>query len=1037
MKLQFKHQQFQWDATNAVCDAFEGQPLIKPLEHSIFFIRQDEKNNSIDDVLPNHPVEIPGEEILANIRRVQIRQNLQPIAELEGEWPNLNLTVEMETGTGKTYVYIKTMYELHRRYGWAKFIIVVPNVAIREGVRKAFEMTEHHFFEGYGKKIRFFIYNSASPKDVEQFTTDSNINAMIINAQAFNRKNDTLRVSMNLDSFKGRRPIDVIAETRPILIIDEPQSVEGSATKEALKNFNPLFTLRYSATHRYSYNMVYRLDAMDAYNRKLVKKIAVKGISISGNTATNGYVYLAGINLSNVKNPTATIEFDAKGRDKIYKKMRVVKEGDNLYQLSKFLDEYKDGWFVTAINGEMNFIEFANGVKIFVGEINGCTNEELLRRIQIRETIISHIDRERQLFYKDIKVLSLFFIDEVKKYRLSNDKDGIPSKTSEDEKLDIGSENREETIETNGIYAKIFEEEYANAVENYQPNFGDEEYARFLKSTTAATAHSGYFSIDKKSNKFINGKIGRKEMLSDDCSAYDLIMKNKERLLDKAEPVRFIFSHSALREGWDNPNVFQICTLKRNNSDIAKRQEIGRGLRLCVNQKGERMDGTSFGDGVHDVNILTVIASESYESFVVGLQGAIAGDIAHRPKEISEDLFEGKSVRNGDGKGGKISYDCAAVIYESMIRNRYVEKGKLTEKYYSDVQNGKFTVEANVLADDIIGIIGTIYDSDAMKPENARERNVELKLDKEKLSKKEFQDLWNRINIKSSYSVDFDTDDLIAKSVETLNSEGRLCISKPKVIIIAGEMGEIKSKQCLESNRAFSKQKQFPVRLATKPMCDIKYDIVGKFVENTGLTRRTVAEILRQLKQNTFEMFKTNPEEFILRASNLINEQKATAVVEHIKYNKLDSTYNVEIFTNPTPWGNKRDTVATKKNICSHVHTDSENERKFVENLDSSENVSIYAKLPSGFFISTPMGKYTPDWAIVFDFKREGIKHIYFVAETKGTMALPQLRVVEKSKIECAKKHFAAITCGTVKSCDTVTYDIVESYEALLDKVMR
>ena len=473
----------------------------------------------------------------------------------------------METGTGKTYTYIKTMYELNKRYGWSKFIIVVPSIAIREGVYKSFQITQEHFTEDYGKKIRFFIYNSSQLTEIDRFASDNSLNVMIINAQAFNaRGKDARRIYMKLDSFRSRRPIDVIAKTNPILIIDEPQSVEGKQTKENLKGFNPLFTLRYSATHKKDslYNLIYRLDAMEAYNKKLVKKIAVKGIAQTGTTATEGYLYLEGINLFKEKSPTANLGFEVKQSAGVKAVVRKVEIGHNLYDRSGLLEQYRDGFTVTNIDGRDNSITFQNGIKLFAGDVKGAVNEQQLRRIQIRETILSHIERERMLYFRGIKVLSLFFIDEVAKYK-QYDASGNAF---------------------NGSYADMFEEEYDDVVNSLQLKIGEDAYISYLQSITADKTHAGYFSIDKRKNQFVDGKVERSTRESVDTDAYDLIMKDKERLLSFSEPVRFIFSHSALREGWDNSNVFQIYTLKQSDAETRKRQEVGRGLRLCVNQEG-------------------------------------------------------------------------------------------------------------------------------------------------------------------------------------------------------------------------------------------------------------------------------------------------------------------------------------------------------------------------------------------------------------------------------------------------------------------
>ena len=569
MKLKFKHQKFQAEAAKAVVDVFYGQPYLTPTymmdrgegnKQITFSEKEDFTGWGNQKVVP----ELSDKVILERINKIQRDNQIQPSKKLEGRY---NLTIEMETGVGKTYTYIKTMYELNKHYGWSKFIIVVPSIAIREGVYKTFQVTQEHFAEEYGKKIRFFIYNSSQLTEIDRFASDSSINVMIINSQAFNaRGKDARRIYMKLDEFRSRRPIDIIAKTNPILIIDEPQSVEGAKTKENLREFNPLMTLRYSATHKKDsiYNMIYRLDAMEAYNKKLVKKIAVKGITESGSTATESYVYLESINLSKSA-PTATIQFDMKGAKGIRKVTRVVSEGYNLYDNSGQMAEYEGGFVVSRIDGRDDSLEFINGIKIYAGDVIGKVSEEQIRRIQIRETILSHIQRERELFHKGIKVLSLFFIDEVAKYK-QYDEAGDP---------------------INGIYADIFEEEYDSIVKNLQIGMGERDYIKYLDNITSASTHAGYFSIDKK-GKMIDSKVKKKETIRDDVDAYDLIMKNKELLLDrnpKKSPVRFIFSHSALREGWDNPNVFQICTLKQSSSDVRKRQEVGRGLRLLSRKR--------------------------------------------------------------------------------------------------------------------------------------------------------------------------------------------------------------------------------------------------------------------------------------------------------------------------------------------------------------------------------------------------------------------------------------------------------------------
>ena len=1015
MKLQFKHQKFQADADKAVVDVFAGQPYLTPsymMDRGSGYYQQtlteeeDFTGWSNQKIVP----ELNDRLILEHINTIQRANQIKPSARLEGRF---NLTIEMETGVGKTYTYIKTMYELNRAYGWSKFIVVVPSIAIREGVYKSFQMTQEHFAEEYGKKIRFFIYNSTQLTEIDRFASDNSINVMIINSQAFNAKGkDARRIYMKLDEFRSRRPIDIIAKTNPIVIIDEPQSVEGKQTKENLKQFNPLMTLRYSATHKSDsiYNMIYRLDAMEAYNKRLVKKIAVKGITESGSTATESYIYLESINLSKAA-PTATIQFDMKGATGIRKITRTVSEGYNLYDNSGHMEEYKQGFVVSRIDGRDDSVEFINGIKLYAGDVIGKVSEDQLRRIQIRETILSHIQRERELFYKGIKVLSLFFIDEVAKYK-QYDAAGQPM---------------------NGIYAEMFEEEYKDIISNLQIGMGEDDYMKYLSAIPADKTHAGYFSIDKK-GRMIDSKIARKETTTDDVDAYDLIMKNKELLLDrnpKKSPVRFIFSHSALREGWDNPNVFQICTLKQSSSDVRKRQEVGRGLRLCVNQEGERMDTNVLGNDVHNVNILTVIASESYDSFAKGLQNEIAEAVADRPTTVTAELFIGKVIKDENGNEQIVDGDTGRAIHFDLIVNGYIDKkGVLTDKYYEDKANGELKVAEEVAdsAASVIEIIDSIYDSRAMQPENARSNNVELEVDESKLAMPEFKALWEKINSKSVYVVDFDTEELIRKSIDSLDS--KLRVSKIYFKVETGAMEQIKSKEDLVNGASFVKEESASYGNVVAASSNIKYDLIGKLVDETGLTRKAVIQILQGIQPETFNQFKNNPEEFIIKAAALINDEKATAIVEHITYDVMDDKYGTDVFTDPTIKGRLGvNAMKAKKHLYDHIVYDSSNEQAFATELDTNTNVAVYVKLPDGFYISTPVGHYNPDWAIAF---YEGtVKHIYFVAETKGSMNSMQLRLIEESKIHCAREHFKAISNGEV------IYDVVDSYQALLDKVMR
>lgn len=1012
LELRFKKQQFQVEAAAAVVNVFGGQPFQK----STFMLdRGSNKQTDIFTGFGNYHLRLTSDELRQNIVKTQ-RQNL--IKPLEVMPPLCQLTVEMETGTGKTYTYIKTIYELNRRYGWSKFIIIVPSIAIREGVAKSFAVMHDHFVEEYGKTIRTFIYNSKRLNEIDNFASGEDIYAMIINSQAFNKSfdpsgkgKDAQRIYKPSDDFFSRRPIDVLAQTNPILIIDEPQSVEGRKTAETLKNFNPLFILRYSATPKPETKpfTVYRLDAMDAYNKKLVKEISVKGFKLIGNPATEGYIYLQSINLSKSKAPTATIEFDCKGAAGIRQIVRTVSSAErfDLYAQSNGLDEYKDGWIVSEINGFDNTVTFLNGKKIEVGEVFGKINEDQERRLQIRETILSHLKRERQLYEKGIKVLSLFFIDEVSKYRLY-DKDGT---------------------QKNGTYADMFEEEYKNAVKSYA-DLLTPEYHAYLDGISAESTHAGYFSIDKKKH-FIDSDSNR-DGISDDQSAYDLIMKDKETLLSLSNNVRFIFSHSALREGWDNPNVFQICTLKKSIAGDRKRQEIGRGMRLCVNQAGERIDESLVGKEVHEINRLTVIANESYEDFAKGLQTETAEALADRPQKVDKALFIGKMIALSDKSEKEISDDLAQELMEALIANGYVKKGLLTDKFYDDKDADRFDLGDDLAAftDGVIPLLDSVYDPRKATPADDRKNNVALVLDEEKFARKEFQTLWRKINHKTYYTVSFDTDELVRNCIKALDT--RLNVSRISYKVEEGTMKEIKSKDALLAGTAFKKNETSEDSVKDISIGTLMtYDLVGKIVDGTGLTRSAAVQILTGIRPTTFSMFKDNPEDFILKACKEINDERATAIVQRIVYNKMDDVYDGrDVFAEPQIKGCLgKNAIEVKKHLYDYLVYDSNGEKEFAEELEASNKVGVYVKLPSKFYINTPVGKYNPDWAVAFN---EGsVKHIFFVAETKGSLRKMDLRLIENSKIECAKKHFQILNNGEY------VYDVVASFNDLMNKVMK
>ena len=1014
MKFIYKEQQFQTEAAEAVCEVFAGQERAAGDDG----LYQIDTGDALDVGLfnarnmgfRNPPISynLTDQVVLSHIRDLQKKYLIEPSEDLSGRY---NLTVEMETGTGKTFTYTKTMFELNKRYGWSKFIVVVPSIAIREGVYKSFQSTEEYFANRYGKKLRYFIYNSKQLSNLEDFASSRDIHVMIINAQAFNaRGKDARRIGMKLDDFHSRRPIDVIAATHPILIIDEPQSVEGAQTKKRLQDFHPLFTLRYSATPKERYNLIYRLDAMDAYNRKLVKKIAVKGISATGSTATESYVYLESINLSKDA-PTATISFDVKQKVGVKKKSRIVRKGDNLYAYSGELEEYRNNFIVDEIDGRSNSITFVNGLCLHEEEVHGEISEAELRRLQIRETIRSHIEKERELYPRGIKVLSLFFLDEVAHYRVYN------------------SAGEAE----NGEYAKMFEEEYNEIVDHYEAELGeDPAYYEYLSRIPTEKTHAGYFSIDKK-GKMVNSKVqNRKEQTSDDVDAFDLIMKNKERLLSFKEPVRFLFSHSALREGWDNPNVFQICTLKNSASTTRKRQEVGRGMRLCVDQDGNRIDEARVGNRVQEINKLTVIASESYEAFAKGLQDEYAEAVSDRPKVVDQLFFRQQTLTLHDGSKHELTFSEGNAIYNVMVKADYIDDdGHLTETWEKAKASGDVKLPDFLKGESqaLMELLSHVYDPASMKPEDGRRNNVMSSIERKKLDSKAFQELWKRINGKSIYKVAFRSGELVENAINALDKS--LQVPSVRYVVSEGEMEQIDSKDSLLAGTALKERhhdETHAIRVAASK--HIKYDLIGKLVQETGLTRKDIVAILKGISKKTFLMFRDNPETFIIRAAQIINEQKANAVIEHVEYHALKDTYDTDIFFKDQRRGRLGlDALKAAKSLYDYVIYDSDNEKQFAEKLDTSDSVVVYVKLPNGFFISTPVGRYNPDWAIAF---REGdVKHIYFIAETKGNVSSMELRKIEDTKIACARRHFRAI------SHDNYVYDVVDSYQDLIDKVMK
>lgn len=1035
MKFNFKIQQYQTDAVEAVIKVFNGQgyhkntgyirdlgTLERPVNVQVSFDGIHEVDIYDDTGFKNDNIELTDNQLLENIRKIQKENNIKVSPSLVKDLGRCSLDIEMETGTGKTYVYIKTMFELNKRYGWTKFIVVVPSIAIREGVKKTFEITSDHFMEHYGKRARFFVYNSANLTQLDSFSSDGGINVMIINTQAFasslkedGKSKEARIIYSKRDEFGSRRPIDVIKANRPIIILDEPQKMGGAVTQKALKNFNPLFTLNYSATHKNEHNMVYVLDALEAYNQRLVKKIEVKGFEVKNFRGTDSYLYLEEIVLSSKKPPMARIELEIRYNKSINRETRLVGVGDDLFYISQEMEQYK-GFTVSQIDPIARTVTFTNGEVISVSVVSGDVSEKDMRRIQIRETILSHFEKEEKLFDMGIKCLSLFFIDEVAKYRSYDD-------------------NGDEVL---GEYGVVFEQEYINILNDYL-TLEQTPYQKYLRETCGdvKAIHKGYFSIDKKTGHSVDSKLKRGSEFSDDISAYDLILKNKERLLSFDEPTRFIFSHSALREGWDNPNVFQICTLKHSDSQTAKRQEVGRGLRLCVNRDGNRMDKETLGDTVHNVNMLTVIASESYKDFVSDLQSDIKKELYDRPSKATIEYFEGKTVMIGD-EPVVIDKAQAKIIYKYLAKNDYIDNNdNVTDEYRADLANGTLAPVPEDIKDISEGVhklVQAVFDESVLNDmiSDGHETKIKDNPLNDNFYKAQFQKLWGYINHKYAYSVEFDSEELIQKATAYINE--KLNVSELQYTTTTGRQNTDMNEYEVDRGASFSGEKTRTQVLKHAESSKIKYDLVGKIAKETTLTRKTIVAILKGLDLDKIYMFKNNPEEFISKVAKLINEQKATMIVEHISYTESsEEPYDSTIFTAEKTSQSIDKAFRAERAIQDYVFTDGTAEqsieRKFVQKLDTAEEVCVYAKLPKGFHIPTPVGNYSPDWAIAF---HEGtVKHIFFIAETKGTMDSLNLRPIEQAKISCAKKLFNDISTSKVR------YDAVDSYESLLNIVMK
>ena len=1106
MKITFKPLTYQLDAVQAVVDVFRGQQqLIGQTRYTLdmgtqptpnrlpqqagFDFTDDNQNNesSSNNQQDNDTDETVGfantplfdlNEILKNIQTVQANRQLPKSTELvtadnkKGDsltQSPLNLNIEMETGTGKTYTYLRTIFEMNKQYGWSKFIIVVPSIAIREGVNKSISMMADDLLAEYGKKPRAFIYDSKNLHKLQEFSNDGGINIMIINLQAFNATGKDARkiygqvktkngepvldkagnpIMEGLDEFQSRIPINIIKRNNPIIILDEPQKMGTDKTLQSLANFNPLFILRYSATHKRDYNLVYRLDALDAYNQKLVKKITVKGIEVKGLTGTNGYLYLQDVIVSS-KAPVARLELEIKStKGEFRREIRNVAKGDDLFVVSKEAEQYKDRYTVTQVTADS--IEFANGIVLHVGQ--GNVDDKDLRRIQIRETIRSHLDIEQRLFHKGIKVLSLFFIDEVAKYRQYDSEGNM----------------------VNGDYANMFVQAYKDEIaQRIDLNLQNDPYQDYLKAIDADSTHNGYFSLDKnrhlidpKTKLEKDEELGEKVLVADDIDAYDLILKDKESLLAFPEPldsdeqkarknVRFIFSHSALREGWDNPNVFVICTLKHSDNVISRRQEVGRGLRLAVDKFGNRMDSGYLPLGeVQRLNNLTVITNESYTQFVGELQKEMLATLANRPSKANPQYFTGKTLVSELGGQMVVDADTANEIFFYLRSHGYTDKaGNLSESYHQDKENGKLPKlpdELQPFANSIHKLISSVVNPnalDGMFNDGNRPKNT---INPDNLNRKEFQALWRRINQKSIYQIQLDSEKLIAESISEIDKVSRErnnnFVQSLTYTVKTSEQKDSLDYDTLRQGDSFgqvqSNREQYSVNVQTP----IRYDLIGQVASRTNLTRGTVVAVLSKINSAVFSQFKHNPEAFISEVSRIINEQQAKLIVQNIAYELTQERYDSnDIFVSNIPLSDTA--IKANRHVWEYVETDSDVERKFLAELEQHINeVVVYAKLPKNFVIPTPFGGYNPDWAIAFN--QDKVRHVYFVAETKGSTSEIDLRETEKQKIASAKAFFAKLqqTQGNnseFEQVDTlaavekmpVSYEVVNSFDSLMQIV--
>ncbi len=982
MKLHFEpNLDYQLQAIESVCDLFRGQEICRT-EFTVTMKLPDQQLTlgvaDTDKGLGNR-LTLVDDQLLDNLRSVQLRNGLAPSSTLASG----DFTVEMETGTGKTYVYLRTIFELNKRYGFTKFVIVVPSVAIKEGVYKSLQITEEHFKSMYaGVPVDFFLYDSSKLGQVRNFATSATIQIMVVTVGAINKK-EVNNLYKDSEKTGGEKPIDLIRATRPIVIVDEPQSVDGGlsgAGKAALDAMNPLCTLRYSATHANKHHMVYRLDAVDAYERKLVKQIEVAAATIE-DAFNKPYVRL--LEVSNKKGISAKVELHVQTATGAKPQVLTVNDGDDLEQLAKraVYADFRVGEINTTKGEEFMELRYPGGeVYLALGQAHGEVDALAVQREMIRRTIKEHLEKEKLLRPKGIKVLSLFFIESVARYR-QYDKDGNPVK---------------------GDYARIFEEEYRRAAKlpAFQSLFGEVDLAQ-----EAAAVHDGYFSIDKK-GRWADPELDKEGGLKNETSradaerGYNLIMKEKEKLLTFSTPLKFIFSHSALKEGWDNPNVFQICALREMGSERERRQTLGRGLRLCVNQDGQRVYG-------HDVNRLTVIATESYQEFADQLQKEIEADTGIRFGIVEQHQFATIAITTPDGKVAPLGVDQSKALWDHLRAAGHIDaKGKVQDSLKIALKDGKlalpdaFEPYRGQVAELLRKVTGRVE----VKNRDDRE-TVPLRKGadgKAVTLSEDFKALWDRIKHKTTYRVQFDNDKLIRDCTAALTRDlhiARARLQWRKADIAIGKSGV----EATETAGAAT---------VVLDEADIELpDLLTDLQDRTQLTRRTLVKILTECER--LDDFKRNPQQFIEQAAEIINRCKRMALVDGIRYQRLgdDAVWAQELFETEELTGYLTNMLRdTKRSIYEHVVYDSATERDFADALEKDDDVVLYAKLPGWFKVPTPLGNYNPDWAVLVN--KDGTRRLYFVVETKSSLFTDDLRNKESAKIECGKAHFKALAVG-------------------------